>query len=122
MAAKKSASRSKGKQSIDNKGKSETYTLAIDIGGTGLKASVLDENGEMVTDRVRVETPHPSSPEVIVNALTQLVAPLTGYGRVSVGFPGVVRKGKVITAPNLGQEAWQGFDLAVALVQKLGKP
>ena len=118
MASTKQKNKTKGKSAAST----ATHTLAIDIGGTGLKASVLDENGEMLTDRVRIETPHPSSPEVIVDALTKLVAPLPAYGRVSVGFPGVVRKGKIVTAPNLGQEAWQGFDLAVALVQKLGKP
>ena len=89
--AKKTASKSK-KTAPNIKAKSETNTLAIDIGGTGLKASVLDDNGEMITDRVRVETPHPSAPDVIVNALGALVAPLPPYGRVSVGFPGVVRK------------------------------
>src|SRR5882724_5115216 len=96
------ASKAKGKSASAKKSKSETHTLAIDIGGTGLKASVLDEHGEMVTDRARVETPHPSSPEVIVDELAKLVAPLPEYGRVSVGFPGVVRKGKIVTAPNLG--------------------
>lgn len=115
MASTKQTDKSKGKNG-------KTATLAIDIGGTGLKASVLDENGEMLTDRVRVETPQPASPAVIVDALTKLVAPLPAYGRVSVGFPGVVRKGKIVTAPNLGQEAWHGFDLAAELSQKLGKP
>ena len=115
MASTKQTDKPKGKNG-------KTATLAIDIGGTGLKASVLDENGEMLTERVRVETPQPASPAIIVDALTKLVGPLPAYGRVSVGFPGVVRKGKIITAPNLGQEAWHGFDLAAELSQKLGKP
>ncbi|HET6879703.1 MAG TPA: ROK family protein [Pirellulales bacterium] len=97
-------------------------TLAIDIGGTGLKASVLDTDGNMVTPRMRVATPHPSPPGVLLEALVKLVAPLPAYERVSVGFPGVVRKGKIVTAPNLGQEDWQGFDLAEALARHLGKP
>lgn len=101
---------------------SPACTLAIDIGGTGLKASVLDEHGEMITERVRVDTPHPSPPNVLVEALVKLVAPLPRYDRVSVGFPGVVRKGKIVTAPNLGQDDWQGFDLAEALQRHLSKP
>ncbi len=101
---------------------SPAFTLAIDIGGTGLKASVLDEQGEMTTERVRVDTPHPSPPNVLVEALVKLVASLPHYDRVSVGFPGVVRKGKIITAPNLGQDDWQGFDLAEALGRHLNKP
>jgi polyphosphate glucokinase len=122
MTASRKSSK-KAKATTNKKdGKSQNHTLAIDIGGTGLKASVLDDDGNMITDRVRVETPHPASPEMIVDTLVKLVAPLPPYGRVSVGFPGVVRKGKVITAPNLGQDVWQRFDLAGALSEKLGKP
>ncbi len=98
------------------------FTLAIDVGGTGLKASVLDSVGRMVVERVRVETPVGSTPDEIVSALAGLVAPLPPSERVSVGFPGVVRKGTVRTAPNLKHPAWHGFNLAAALQKKLGKP
>ncbi|HEV7225351.1 MAG TPA: ROK family protein [Pirellulales bacterium] len=101
---------------------SQLHTLAIDIGGTGLKASVLDEQGRMIADRVRVDTPHPSPPNVVVEALVKLVGQLPPCDRVSVGFPGVVRKGKILTAHNLGQEDWYGFDLREALERQLGKP
>ncbi len=97
-------------------------TLAIDIGGTGLKASVLDFDGNMLTERVRIATPPQCPPEKMVEILAQLVAPLPNYDRVSVGFPGVVRRGKIMTAHNLGQDAWKGFDLDLALTKKLGKP
>ena len=97
-------------------------TLAIDIGGSGLKASVLDTAGEMLCERVRVDTPHPCSPAVLVEALAKLVAPLPAFDRISVGFPGVIRRGKVITAPNLGTDVFAGFDLAAALDATLGKP
>ena len=97
-------------------------TLAIDIGGTRLKAAVLDEAGQMLVDRVRVDTPVGRPPEDIVAALVKLVAPLQEFDRVSVGFPGAVRTGKVLTAPNLKHEGWQGFDLAAALETRLGKP
>jgi len=83
-------------------------TLAIDIGGTGLKASVLDEEGQMLVDRVRVETPVGSPPEGIVETLAKLVEPLPAFDRVSVGFPGVVRDGWILTAPNLGHTDWEG--------------
>jgi len=96
--------------------------LAIDIGGTGLKAAVLDIDGNLVTERLRVETPHPCSPDELVDALIKLVEPLPAFDYVSVGFPGVVRKGKILTAPNLGTEVFRDFDLAGALQQRLGKP
>lgn len=96
--------------------------LSIDIGGTGLKAAVVDEQGNLLTARVRVGTPHPAPPHVLVDALVNLVTPLHDYVGVSVGFPGVVRQGRVLTAPNLGGDVWKGFDLAGALASRLGKP
>lgn len=99
-----------------------TRILAIDVGGSGLKAALLDAGGNMVTERLRIETPHLDKPEVLVEALAGLVEPLGAFDYVSVGFPGVVRKGKIITAPNLGTGVLQGFDLAGALELRLGQP
>ncbi|MEK6284873.1 MAG: ROK family protein [Acidobacteriota bacterium] len=100
----------------------EARILAIDIGGTGLKAAILNVDGEMITERLRVVTPHPCTPDELVNALVKLVEPLTGFDYVSAGFPGVVRHGKIITAPNLGTDMLKGFDLAAAVEERLGKP
>jgi polyphosphate glucokinase len=110
-------------------------TLAIDIGGTGLKASVLDASGSMIADRVRVDTPYPCPPAVLIKALATLVKQLPAYDRVSVGFPGVVRGGRVLSAPEfvdvggLGTpvdphlvKAWTNHDLAGAVSRALGKP
>jgi polyphosphate glucokinase len=97
-------------------------TLAIDIGGTRLKAGVLSEAGALVADPVRVNTPHPSAPSDVMRALIPLVETLAPFDRISVGFPGVVRKGHVLTAPNLGTQAWAGFDLAGELTKRLGRP
>ena len=97
-------------------------TLAIDVGGTGLKASVLDERGVMVAKRVRMDTPHPCTPKRLVVALEHLVAKLPAWQRISVGFPGVIRHGVVRTAPNLDSAAFAGFDLAGTLAKRLGAP
>jgi polyphosphate glucokinase len=96
-------------------------TLAIDIGGTGLKALVLDLAGSMLTERVRVETPRPATPDVVIGALAELVRPLGTFDRVSVGFPGVVVDGVIKTAPNL-HETWAEVALARALGDLLGRP
>lgn len=111
------------------------FTLAIDVGGTGIKASVLDAAGLMVADRVRVDTEYPLAPEHFVETLTKLAQPLPRPDRISVGFPGVVRHGKIITAPHFvtkhGPEsevdddlvkAWSGFAVADRLAQALGAP
>ncbi len=97
-------------------------TLAIDIGGTRLKAGILDSAGTMITGPSRVDTPHPSGPDVIVSALVDLVLPLGSFDRISVGFPGVVRSGRTLTAPNLGTDVWHDFPLAVELGARLGRP
>lgn len=96
--------------------------LAVDIGGTGLKAAILDSDGEMLSERLRAETPHPCLPEVLLKALAELIEPLSNYDFVSVGFPGVVRNGKILTAPNLGTDVLKGFDLGYALEKQFGKP
>ena len=64
------------------------FTLAVDIGGTGLKASVLDARGAMVADRVKIPTPYPLPPDKLVSSLKKLVAPLPGAERGVGGLPG----------------------------------
>jgi polyphosphate glucokinase len=96
-------------------------TLCIDIGGTGLKAIVLDERGHKLTDRVRVETPKPATPETVVAALLALVKPLAPFDRVSVGFPGVIVGGSTHTAPNL-DKSWKNFELKESLERRLKRP
>jgi polyphosphate glucokinase len=100
---------------------SDRKTLSIDIGGSGIKMLVLNETGEPLTDRARVETPQPPVPERVLAAIGELVASQGSFDRVSVGFPGVVRHGITYTAVNLDQ-AWIGFDLASTLSQQIGKP
>ena len=87
---------------VRNAKKGAPFTLAIDIGGTHLKASVLDRSGTEVAKRVEVATPHPAPPQVVLSPLEELAQSLPKYDRVSAGFPGVVKHGEVMTAPNLG--------------------
>ncbi len=116
-------------------GGSALQTLAIDVGGTGLKATVLDRLGRPEHERVRVDTTYPCPPEKLVADLVGLVKRLPEYQRVSVGFPGVVRAGRVVTAPHFVTEhgpgsridpglteRWADFDLAAALSSALKAP
>jgi polyphosphate glucokinase len=102
--------------------RSAPLTLAIDIGGSHLKAGVLDAAGAFVAGPDRVATPRPATPQAVVEALTGLARDLGPFDRVSVGFPGVVREGRVLTAPNLDNRSWHAFPFATTLTQRMGKP
>jgi polyphosphate glucokinase len=97
------------------------HTLAVDIGGTGIKVIILDEAGKPITERVRIKTPRPATPFAVMNTIAEIAKAQGAFDRVSVGFPGVVRQGVTVTAPNLAP-SWKGFGFAKALSKKLGKP
>ena len=98
-------------------------TLTIDIGGTGIKMLPVDESGDALADRHRELTPRPSTPEAVLALIGEMVAAQDpSFARVSVGFPGVVKRGVVMTAPNLGTAEWKGFNLQAAVAEITGKP
>jgi polyphosphate glucokinase len=84
-------------------------TLGIDIGGSNIKAAAVDAAGRLLAEQVRAPTPKLAPPEAVLASITRLVAASPSFDRISVGFPGVVRGGEVITAPNLGTPFWAGF-------------
>ncbi len=96
-------------------------TLAVDIGGSGVKTMLLDERGKPLTDRLRAKTPNPSTPANIIAIIAGFAKQLGDFDRVSVGFPGVIKKGVVYTAANLDKK-WIEFDLAGNLSKALGNP
>lgn len=96
-------------------------TLCIDIGGTGIKAIVLDAEGKPITERARLETPEPAIPETVLGVIEELARVQGEFDRVAVGFPGVVMEGTTKTAPNL-DEGWGGFPLEAEIERRLGKP
>ena len=112
-----------------------TTTLAIDCGGGGIKASVLDEAGTMRAHPIRVPTPYPLSTELFVQTLVDLAAELPKADRATVGMPGMIRHGVVITTPHYITksgprtrvlpelvEQWEGFDVKAALEAAFGIP
>ena len=106
---------------LKKKNSNTIKTLAIDIGGTGIKALILDEKGTPLTERGRVATPQPALPETMIAAMKELAKAQGEFDRVSVGFPGVIRHGVVSTAPNL-DSSWRGFQFVAALSKVLNKP
>jgi polyphosphate glucokinase len=112
----------------------DVVTLSVDIGGSGLKCALLDARGEMISERLRIDTPYPCPPERLIEALIELTKELSGYHRMSVGFPGLIREGRVINIPSLSKStlegevdpqlvaAWHNFELAQALTSAFTVP
>jgi len=114
-----------GSQHAPEAGRSATVppvTLGIDIGGTNIKAAAVDATGRVVAEQVRTPTPKPATPEAVLETVAALVAQLPAFDRISVGFPGVVRAGEVITAPNLGTPFWCGFPMINRLAERFTVP
>ncbi len=96
-------------------------TLSIDIGGSGLKAMLLDAGGNPLSERQRVPTPNIPTPLAVLKGLEKLREMLPGFDRVSVGFPGVIKRGVTYTAANL-HPRWANFHLQAELEKRWKKP
>ena len=96
-------------------------TLAIDVGGSSIKAIILREDGTAISERSLIHTPHQATPDAIVETLIDLIAKQGNCDRIAIGFPSVVENGITRGAINLHAD-WDGFPLAEILQNKLGKP
>ena len=97
-------------------------TLCFDIGGSRLKAALVAPDESFLSDQVVIDTPNPIDPPLLMEQLQVLASQLPPCDRIAAGFPGVVRRGIVRTAANLGTEIFAGFDLQRALEKQFGKP
>lgn len=97
-------------------------TLAVDIGGMSIKLLVLDEQGDSVSETLARPTPMPPTPDALFNLIHDMADTLPPQQRVSVGFPGVVKGGVTLNAPNLGNELWDRVPLSEQLAQRLERP
>jgi len=96
--------------------------LSLDIGGSTIKATVLNSDGELLQDYAKVKTPNRATPENVLEAIETLVEGFQNYDKISVGFPGFVKKGIVFTAPNLGTDSWKAVNLNKLIRDALQKP
>ena len=102
--------------------------LGIDIGGTGIKAAVVDlASGQLVTDRIRIATPHPATPDAVMDVVADVVGQLEATGMLTAGMPGgagfpsVVRAGRAMTVTH-GDRSWVGAPVQQMLEGRLGRP
>lgn len=76
--------------------------LGVDIGGSGIKGALVNtETGELVSERIRIETPQPATPEAVAATLKELVLKFEFDGPVGCGFPATVHHGMAYTAANI---------------------
>jgi polyphosphate glucokinase len=102
--------------------------LGIDIGGTGVKAALVDlDSGRLASKRVRLSTPSPSTPAAVAGTVGEVVAhveaehPFPDELPIGAGLPSVVKSGRVLTAANI-DKGWIGVDAAELLGRRLGRP
>jgi len=100
----------------------EQKILSIDIGGSNIKATVLNASGTFLDEYQKLPTPSPANPEKVLDVINQLAQKFSTFDKVAAGFPGFIKDGIVKTAPNLGTAAWANFDLTKALEEVLHKP
>jgi polyphosphate glucokinase len=94
--------------------------LGIDIGGSGIKGALVDtETGELVSERIRLDTPEPSTPQACIAVIRQIVEGLQYQGPIGVGIPGIVIHGTLYSAANI-DKGWIGFNAEEAIAQETG--
>ncbi|MFD9889163.1 polyphosphate--glucose phosphotransferase [Amycolatopsis sp. NPDC059027] len=98
-----------------------TRGFGIDIGGSGIKGALVDlERGQLIGDRIRIDTPKPSTPEAVAEVVAEIIATADWDGPVGVTLPAVVKKGVAHTAANI-DHAWIGTDADALFAKRLGR-
>jgi polyphosphate glucokinase len=101
--------------------------VGLDIGGTGIKAAVVDlATGELVTARIRELTPQPATPDAVLDVVASVFSSLQETGALTAempagaGFPSVMRAGRALTSVH-GSKAWIEVDVRQRLADRLGR-
>lgn len=110
-------------------------TFCVDCGGSGIKGSVVDADGHMLAEKVRLKTPYPLPPERFIAVLQEIASRMPAFDRMTVGMPGMIRRGVVIYTPHYPNRhgpytekdpaldaAWRDWDVTAALEKTFDKP
>jgi len=102
--------------------RAETHILGIDVGGTGIKGAPVDvSEGRLLTERYKVLTPQPPTPEAVAETLTEVVRYFDWDGPLGVGFPAVVKNGLALSAANI-DKSWIGKNIESLFERATGLP
>jgi polyphosphate glucokinase len=96
--------------------------LGIDVGGSSVKAALVDvDDGRVMAPPIAAPTPQPSTPAALTATLAHLAAQLPHAHTCGVAFPTVIKSGTVFTAANIDR-AWLGTDAATLAAAALQRP
>lgn len=95
--------------------------LTIDIGGTGIKAGLLYKDGTFLAPPRRCPSPK-NSPQQMLAAIADLADGIGDFDAISIGFPGSIKHHTILTAPNLGSEAWRGTNFSALVESHFQRP
>ncbi len=94
--------------------------IGIDIGGTGIKGAVVDTaTGTLVTERKRIPTPQPATPDAVAEVVAQLVSDANWTGPVGATFPAVIKHGVARSAANV-DPSWIGTNADAVFTKAVG--
>lgn len=108
---------------VTKKNEKSPNILSIDIGGTSIKACILNSKGDLISEFKKLPTPKKATPQDVLKCIQELAATLSkDFEKISIGFPGYVKCGRVQTGVNLAANKWIDVDLAQQVSDIYGKP
>lgn len=100
---------------------SGTHAFGVDIGGTGIKGAVVDTaTGQLLTERTRILTPQPATPDAVAKVVADLVAASKWEGVIGATFPAVIKHGVALSAANV-DPSWVGTDADKVFSEAVGE-
>ena len=100
----------------------DNKVLGIDVGASGIKGAIVDiKSGEMLTERLRLDTPQPANPENMATTFRTLVRMHNWSGTIGCGFPAIVKKGVAHSAANI-DDSWVGTSVEGIFSEASGCP
>ena len=99
----------------------ESPALGIDIGGSGIKAGFVNlHTGELIGERIKIDTPQPSTPDAVAAAIKDLLSSLNWKGdKIGCGFPAIIQDGVAYSAANI-DKSWMGVNVEELLQKYTG--
>jgi polyphosphate glucokinase len=96
--------------------------LGIDIGGSGIKGAIVNiHKGELATERHRIDTPQPATPEAVTDTVAEIVRHFEWRGAIGCTFPAIMKEGVAYSAANV-DDAFIGTNVKRMVEEKSGCP